>query len=144
MALHQKPDISDAVNRARGFLHATLSGASQKATVTTRMVGVGAYMYRLWKRLSETLVFFHEPATEQDDEQVFREAQLLFLRRRESFHGASTRTEIFKAWNNLLVEATQNIARNKRDSALYAHDAERMDGDDREWYDAMRKHVERS
>jgi hypothetical protein len=142
MALHQKPETTEAVARLRALLQSTLAGASQGAEATTRAVGLAAYFVRLRSRLKATLSLFQQEATVEDDERVLREAQLLFLRRRESFHTAANRSDLVRAWNDLLVEAAEKVSRDKRDVAAYAHDAGEMDDDDRDWYSATRRIAE--
>jgi hypothetical protein len=143
VALHQKPslDAGEVVDKLRGILHATLAGASNRAGSAGRTIGLAAYFVGLRSRLKGVLMTIQGASSIEDHGEVMRDAELLYLRRRDEFHAVENRTDLIRAWNNLLIEAAEKRARDDRDAELFAADARAMDDEDREWYDAMCHHA---
>jgi hypothetical protein len=141
MSVH-RPD-TEALERVRAFLHATFEGATHGAETTSKIVGFAAYIRNLRKRLVDAQLLFSETQSVEDDERFFREAELLFLRRRERFRGGG-RGDLIRAWNDVFADATRKVYRDRHDAAGYADDAREMDDDDREFYEATGRIAERS
>jgi hypothetical protein len=122
----------------REKLVATFEDAAGGARSTTRAVGLMRYFLRLRFRLDETLETFRRQRSLDDDEAILREAQRAFLRQRQLFHEAATRTDLVRAWNDLLVDAAAKVAADRSDAELYRDDAASSDASDRDWYAGAR------
>lgn len=136
MAIHRSSQ--ETVERLRGILHSTLEGARDSVEAASKSAGLVAYFVKLRSRLENAQFLFREADSVADDELVLREAQLLFLRRRDEFHHTS-RSDLIRAWNDLLADATQKVYRDRVDAALYAADAQQLDESDRAFYSATRR-----
>lgn len=128
----------------REKLLATFEDAAGGARSTSRAVGLMAYFIRLRSRLDDTLTLFREQRSVEDDEAVLREAQLAFLRQRQTFHDAATRSDLVKAWNDLLVVAAAKVSVDRRDADLYRRDAAAEEASDEAWYAAARASAART
>jgi hypothetical protein len=62
----------------------------------------------------------HAGASGEREAQVVREVSIALLRQPSILTGVTSRTQLTRAWDQLLIDATAKVSRDERDAELYA------------------------
>jgi hypothetical protein len=133
MALRADQDI---LERVRGKLLEVFDAAAQSARTSGRAVSLAAYYVRKRERLDVVRTVLHGLVKTQEHEQIFREAERAYFRHRDAFDDAASPSALARAWMDVLVEATEKVAGDRRDAEVYAAVAAHPSREDQEWSDA--------
>lgn len=108
-------DAQVVISRARTILHQSLLRVSQARNV----VGLALDLAREKNRLTQALEVLHakDPLERQ---LVLQEVQLAYLREPTRLTGARERTELLRAWTELLMDAAEKVESDWREGEIYA------------------------
>lgn len=126
----------DILERVRGKLFEMFEDAAESARTSGRAVSLAAYYVRRRERLDVVRTVLHGLGKPQEHERIFREAERAYFRRRDAFDEAGSPSALARAWMDVLVEATEKVARDRRDAEAYATVAANPSAEDQEWSDA--------
>jgi hypothetical protein len=130
------PETGERVDRVREKLKGYLEEAAGAGRSVPRAFLLARDLVRLRHSLSYALRTLGRAKTEREHELVLREAELAYLRRYTRFSDAKSRSELLRAWTDILIEATDKVAHDEADAKLYAAVGADASDDDRAWRDA--------
>jgi hypothetical protein len=134
---HHETRDPEAVNRVREKMLSSLEKAAETAETGWHALELGLDLVHLRGRLANV-----QTALSRDDldlEAVLREAQRSSLREPDRLRTAENRGSLVLAWTELLVEATEKVANDIRDSEVYALAAAGRTDEDREVVEGFTK-----
>lgn len=115
------------VSNVRRILHETFerAGDARHTPLKAKRVVVFFGRHFVSKRRDWQLsVDAHRVASQADEEKVLREVQLAVMRHPEVLTRAGSKTQLMSNWNDLLIEATAKVERDRRDADLLTPDAD--------------------
>jgi hypothetical protein len=124
---------AERLERVRDKLREVFDEAARAARSVGHAFALAQELNRMRFALAHVLRTLGTFQSEREHELVLREAELAYLRQYERFSRAPGRSELLRAWTNLLVEATAKVERDQAEAEEYAAVAAEQTDDDRAW-----------